>query len=73
MPNDRIVTTVSRFLYVFSSPEPKAPGVLVNRIGSCPSSSVNTFKRVSSEATGPVWPKFHLWHLWAGGTESFFL
>ena len=27
---------------------------------------------ISSEATGPIVPKFHLWHSWARGLKGFF-
>ena len=59
---------------IFSSPEPKAPGslqdkqmsvVVVRHMTSTLSNDI------SSEATGPFKPKFHLWYPWAGGLNIY--
>ena len=32
---------------------------------------LSTLSNDISEATGPIGPKFHLWHPWAGGLKVF--
>ena len=53
----------------FSSP-PKAPGELIGKAVVRRRRCLSTLSNdISSETTGPIGPKFHLWHPWAWGLK----
>ena len=59
------------FIFFFSSVDLKALGELRQLsvvVVCCMMSTLS--KDISSEATGPFKPKFHLWHLWTGGWKK---